>query len=82
MLKMKLKEAEDAAEANKKKPRKGISVSTLGTFHVTTDKVHTKVAAEASTAAKKRKGKGKVVQADREDLTEDPSFIQSHAEQN
>ena len=82
MLRMRLRDAE-AAQNVQKRARKGISVSNLGTFHITTDNIHAQVmAAEASRAAKKRKGKAKAVRADSQDPTEDLAFIQSHMDQN
>ena len=83
MLKMKLRDAEAAAEGSKRKPRAGMSVAYLGTHILSTEGVHAQLAsAEASRAAKKSKRKGKAKQVDGGDPTEDPLFIQSHTDQN
>ena len=60
-----------------KRARAGISVSNLGTHILSTEDIHAQViAAEASRAAKKRKGKGRVTQPDSPGPDEHNPFIQ------
>ena len=59
MLKMKIKGAENAAEGSKR-AWAGILVSNLGAQLISTEDIHVQLAmAEASRAAKKRRGRGK-----------------------
>ena len=61
----------------------GISVDNLQTHILTSQEAFSQVTAtEASRAAKKSKGKGKAPEVDGEDPTKDPTFIQSHTDQN
>ena len=72
-----------AVEGSKKKPRAGMNVAYLRTHLISSDEAYVLLAAaEEARAAKKTKGKGKAPQVDIEDPTKDPTFIQSHTDQN